>query len=322
MNTLSRRQALQLGVSASVAWSLAGCAESKRDPLRFGFHPWPGYALLGLAEDLGKLPRDLVKPVSTPSASASLRGLSNGVIEAAGLTLDEVLLAREQGTPLTVVAVVDQSLGADVVLAPEGVQTPAQLKGLRIGAEQTAVGALMVDATLRAAGLSATDVTIIDVSIDEHERAVEAGRIDAVVTYEPVKTRLLQKGLREVFSSAAIPGTIIDVLAVRTEVVEQYPDAVRALVAAFFAGREAWVRDAESQVENLSKWLSLASSEVMPAFDGLDLISLEDNRRWLQGSTRQIDAVARSVSDILIRSKLLQKTPDWSNFASGKFLDE
>lgn len=321
MKIVSRRQALQLGVSAGVAWSFAGCAQSDRDPLRFGFHPWPGYALVGLAEDLDKLPRMLVKPVPTPSASASLRGLSNGVIEAAGLTLDEVMLAREQGTPLTVVAIVDQSLGADVVLVPEGVQTLAQLKGLRIGAEQTAVGALMIDATLRAAGLNSTDVTIIDVSIDEHERAVKAGRIDAVVTYEPVKTRLLQQGLREVFSSAAIPGTIIDVLAVRSAVIEQHPEAVRALVAAFFAGRDAWVRDAESQVQNLAKWLSLQPAEVMPAFEGLDLVSLEDNRRWLQGPTPQIDGVARSVSDILLRSKLLQKTPDWSNFASGMFLD-
>lgn len=317
----TRRSTLQGIVGAGAAWSLTGCRPAPTEPLRFGVHPWPGYALLGLAADLDAVVSDQIKYVQTPSASASLRGLANGSLEGAGLTLDEVLLAREQGTPLTVVAVVDQSMGADVVLAPVEVTELSQLKGLRIGAEKTAVGAVMLESALRAGGLTLNDVRVVNVSIDAHEQAVIDGRVDAIVTYEPVKTRLLERGWREVFSSAAIPGKIIDVLAVHSAVAARNPDAVRALTTAFFTGRNAWVRAPNTHAKSLARWLAIDESEVSGTFDGLALPSLEDNREWLQGNSRRLDGVARELAQVLRASGLLLRDPDFSSLADGRFLD-
>ncbi|WP_254517510.1 ABC transporter substrate-binding protein, partial [Salmonella enterica] len=76
-----------------------------------------------------------------------------GRLEAAALTLDEVLLGRNQGLDLRVILVLDISTGADVVVAAPHVHSLADLKGRRIGFEEGATGALMMNAVLAAAGL-------------------------------------------------------------------------------------------------------------------------------------------------------------------------
>ncbi|WP_089415559.1 type 2 periplasmic-binding domain-containing protein [Vitreoscilla filiformis] len=115
-------------------------------PLRIGAHPWPGYELLYLARQRGQLDPQQVRLIEFPSASASLRALAVRSIEGAALTLDEVLLARSRGIDLTVVAVLNESRGADVVLVQPGLQAPGALHGKRIGVESSATGALMLDA--------------------------------------------------------------------------------------------------------------------------------------------------------------------------------
>jgi NitT/TauT family transport system substrate-binding protein len=58
--------------------------------------------------------------------------------------------------------------------------------------------------------------------------------VDAVVTYEPVRTKLKNAGARQIFDSTAHPGEIVDVLVVRTSYLTASPDNARLLVEAFY----------------------------------------------------------------------------------------
>lgn len=76
---------------------LAGCAPRK--PLRVAAHPWVGNETLFLARQHGWLDPTWVRLVETPTAYASLHLLRVRMVEAASLTLDEVLRARALGLP-------------------------------------------------------------------------------------------------------------------------------------------------------------------------------------------------------------------------------
>jgi len=317
---IDRRRFVCSASALGLAAALTGCNTSAAPVLRLGKHVWPGYALLSLGADLGALDESLVKIVNTPSASASIRSLEGGVLDAACLTIDEVLTARESGLPLTVVAVVDVSLGADVLLAPGDVTHVASLNGLRIGVEQTAVGAVMLDAALRAASLTATDVTVVYSAINEHEDFLKAGKIDAVVTYEPVKSRLLGTGMREVFSSAAIPGKIIDTIAARADFAKDNPANVTALVKGFFVGRDAWVGSPASHSDRLGQILGLPATAVAASFDGLLLPDLAENRRWFAGAPSRIEGVVKDISEVLLMAGLLRRPADLQGIADGRFM--
>ncbi|MCK5188995.1 MAG: ABC transporter substrate-binding protein, partial [Methylococcales bacterium] len=96
-------------------------------------HVWPGYDLMFLAQKQGWLVDPNLKLLTTQSATDSIMALSTGQVDGAALTLDEVLLARDKGIPLTIVLVFDISAGADMVLSRAKINSLSELKGKRIG---------------------------------------------------------------------------------------------------------------------------------------------------------------------------------------------
>lgn len=300
--------------------ALPACSEEAGPPLRIGAQVFPGYEFLFLAQDLGTLPRDRVRLVEMPSASASLRALGSGAMEGACLTLDEVVAARERGILLTVVAVLDVSLGADALVARPGLVRLADLRGRRVGVERTAVGAVMLHAALAAAGLQLADVQVQTLDYDSHERAFLNHTVDAVVTYEPVKGRLLRAGGQPLFSSANIPGRIMDVLAVREGLPQKRPLAVRAAVDAHFAGRAAFQQPGSPQRAQVAARLRLAPDAVASAFAELELPDRMRNRVLFDGDAAELQRLTRELTQAMRQADLLHAQPPTDRLFDGRFL--
>jgi NitT/TauT family transport system substrate-binding protein len=150
--------------------AMTGCSRSQ--PLRLGIHPWIGYETLYIAREFGWLSPDVVLHEGK-IAGDSLVALKQGAVDAAALTLDEVMTARAAGVSLVVVLVFDVSAGADVVLARSDIGELKDIVGRRIGVEPSAVGEIMLARVLEAAGLEQKSVAKIDLPPD---RQLEAWR--------------------------------------------------------------------------------------------------------------------------------------------------
>ena len=313
---VTRRTALHsLLLPGLAALGGPGCAPAPGQPLRIGAQPWLGYELMFLARDRQHVSADLVRLIDLPTASASLRALSAGTLEGAGLTLDEVLSARARGLALRVVAVIDVSNGADVLLGSRAVGTLAALKGRRIGVDQSTTGAVMLDAALTRAGLTPADVRLVPLAINEQAQAWQNAQVDALVTYEPVRSQLRAQGAQVLFSSADVPGLIIDVLAVRADVLPAHATALRALVAGLFRAQADWLRDPAAAAPLLAPRLRLPPAEVVQAFKLIDLPDLAANRRWLAGEHPALHPSAVRLAALMQRAALLP--PDSAASAAG-----
>lgn len=289
-------------------------------PLRIGAHPWPGYELLYLARQRRQLDSQQVRLIELPSASASLRALAVRSLEGAALTLDEVLLARARGIDLTVVAVLDESRGADVVLVQPGLQAVGALRHRRIGVEVSATGSLMLDAFLARQGLAPRDVQVVALSIEAHQEAFLRGQVDALVTYEPVRAQLRQAGAVQVFSSADIPGTIIDTLAIRTAWLDSHAAAIRHAVAAHFWALAQWRRHPEHCAPQMAPRLGLDAEAVLASYADMALPDVKANRAWLAPGLGRIHKLARQLVDAMRRADILSESPELSGLASDAFL--
>jgi NitT/TauT family transport system substrate-binding protein len=307
-------------MGGAVVSVLAGCSPLAQEPIRVGAHVWPGYELVYLARHLGMLNAQQVRLIETPSATASLRSFSSGSMEAACLTLDEVLTAREDGIDLSVVAVLDVSMGADVLIAHPELGSLEQLRGKRIGVEQTAVGAVMLDAVLQRARLTLADVEVRYTTVDGHEAAFDSGAVDALITYEPTKSRLQQAGAVALFSSADVPGLVVDVLAVRTDVLRRRADAVRHLVQAHFQARQAWHDQPDVHAAFLSQRLGLPPEEVPAAFADLELPDRVANRTLLQGESPFLLATVMQLGAVMQKAGLLKQPPLLDGLLRGDLL--
>jgi NitT/TauT family transport system substrate-binding protein len=275
---LPRRRALGLGLTALLQ---SACSDGVGMPLRFGAHPWPGYEFLYLARERGYLASEQVRLIETPSASASLRGLANHMLEGAALTLDEVLTAHSRGVALVVVAVVDVSMGADVVLLRPHGSGRQTLAGRTVGIEPSATAAVMLASTL-----------------------------------------VRGMGAAQIFSSAEIPGRIVDTLALRPDVLQQRPAAVQALVAAHFQALAEWRSDPVHCAPVIAPRLQLPPLQVPAAFSLLQLPDARMNQAWLRadGGSTQLQAMAQALMRVMVAAHLLPKELPLERLADGRFL--
>lgn len=315
-----RRAALRALAAALLPAGVLGSGCAAPAPLlRIGTQVWPGYELLYLARELGMTPRPL-RLVEFPSAQDVLDALKTGSLEGAGLTLDEVLQARAEGCDLRVVAVLDVSHGADVLLLRRGLEPATPLRGLRVGLEASASALLLLEAALAEAGLVPGDVRTLRLSSDEQVAALAAGRIDAVASFEPFASRMRAQGAVPVFDSSRMGERIVDVLAVRADVLDRQPAGVRALVSVHFQGLAAFEADRRAAAAAMRPRLQLSDAELLRTYDGLRLPGARENRAWLAGTPSRLEALAAELGAWMRERGLLEPGRPATPLADARFL--
>jgi NitT/TauT family transport system substrate-binding protein len=319
--TPRRRHVLAVAGGLGLAAALSACNWLNDAPVTVAAHVWVGYQPMFLARDRGWLKPDRVTLLQTHSAQESLEALRSGKSQAAAVTLDEMLTARAAGLPLTAVLVFNTSMGADMLLAEAGITALSQLKGQRIALESSSVADIMLAEILREAGLKQSDVQLLRVPVDEHPAAWHRHSADAFITYEPVAGQLLARGLVRLFDTRQIPDTVVDVLAFRSDALDsQHAEAIRHLLLAHFQALDSLVRNPQDAAYRLSARLALPAPEVLQAFKGIVLPSLQVNHRLLSGESAQLLPTARRVAEILQRGTGVPSADTLLDLVTGSYL--
>lgn len=310
-----------LGASALAPLLLGACGS--QPPLtRVGGILWIGYEPLFLARELGLYDANTLRLVEMPSNTTNLMSLAIGDVEAATLTLDEYLLAREGGVDVRAILVFDYSAGADVVMSRPDIVRLEDLRGKRIGVEETAAGALMLAKLLEAARLEPGEVVKVHVTADRHLRAYQAGEVDVLVSWEPYATQLQAAGASRLFDSRQFPGLIVDVLVARTDALERAPENFRRLLAGYFQALDHLHTSPDDAFRRMAPRQGMRPDEVRAAQQGIHFMDLAGNRRWLDGDTPGLVPVTQNVARIMVASGLLKRMPDLDGLTDARFLPE
>lgn len=286
---------------------LLSCGLESSRPLKVATNLWPGYEPLYLAQYLGAFEKK-VEVIQLASATEVMRALAHGNVDAAGLTMDEAISLMAKGLDLVILLVLDHSRGGDAIVVSAGTQYG--LQGLRIGVENTATGAIFLSEALAQAGLQFDDIEILTLSPDEQEAALAGKRVDAVVTFEPFKSRLLANGGRVLLDTSQAPDLISDVLVVKADVLEHHPQHIKQLIAGYQKAREYMHSHHRESEAFFSKRLQLDKDQLEVVFSGIYLPTLEDNINWFEGSPSAYEKAFRRLLDIMKARDLVQGDPE------------
>ncbi len=277
-----RTHGLRRGLPAALAALVLalGCARPER-PLRVGANVWPGYEPLFLARSLGLHRGDAIQLIEFSSATEVIRAYRDGLIDVGAVTGDEALLASRRRTGDRIVLVCDASAGGDVLLARPDITSIGQLRGKRVGVETTALGAYVLSRALARGGVAPSEVRVVPLPLSRHEQAIPSGAVDAVVTFEPHRTRILARGARQLFDSSQIPGEIVDVLLARGGLARSQERALRALVDGWFEALAHLRAQPQDAAARMARREGLAPAELLAAFRNLRLPDRAENLRLL-----------------------------------------
>jgi NitT/TauT family transport system substrate-binding protein len=278
--------------------------------LRVGSTQWPGFEAFFVARDQRFWRDNQIKLLEYTSTSELTRAFRNGTVDAGLLTLDEALRLAEDVPGIRVILITDVSNGADVVMAKPGFHRMRDLKGHRIGAETTGLGAYVLSRALELSGMTREDVEILPLEFSEQESAFERGSVDAVVTYEPLRTKLTNAGAQQLFDSTQIPGEIVDVLVIRKSYLEGSPDTEHLLFQAFY-------RSQRYAQDHPAEFLRIASAregvtpeEFRRSMTLLRVPDAAEGPAMFAGTPSTLQKQAKSLADLMIDKKLLRGPVD------------
>lgn len=276
--------------------TISGCGQPQT-PIRLGTNVWPGYEPLYLAQEIGQLDNGKIRLIGYPSASEVIRAFRNRSLEAASLTLDEALLLLDKGLPIKVVLVHDVSHGADAILARPDIRQISDLRGKTVAVESSALGAYVITRALQQSNLGLEAIQIKHLDVSHHEAAYKAGRVDAVVTFEPFNTRLKELGAQEIFTSRELPGEIIDVLVVHEDIFKTRLDDLRHLTRSWFAALEYIDAEPQKAAAIMGRRLKVSDEEVLASYQGIELPTLEQNVAMLDDGLAALRKLAVIMSE-------------------------
>jgi len=282
-------------------------------PLLVAVGLWPGAEPWMLAREQGELDPARVRLVEINWTSAAMRAVGNRVVDAAILSLDEVILQVRQGYPLKVVMVTDISRGADVVLVKPGIRSVADLRGRRVGYEPRTAGAWLLERAMAGAGLGLADIHPVVLNPTETQEAFDKLPIDAIVCTEPWPLRL--DGLRPIYDSSRPGAAVVRVLAVHAEALTDHREALLQLVQTH--GR--WAERLRAGGEALAPVLrreGVSAEGFQATLAKINMPALEQSRLWLRGQDDWLASLFRELQD-----SLPLETPDGRMVQSGEVFD-
>lgn len=311
---------IRRSVPALLALLLVGCA-AEEPPLRIGALVWPPYELAYLARDREFFDTERVELVDYQTPAEVTRAYRYGLIDAYFLTTQFALPGSGPLPDSRIVYVIDFSIGGDALLARPDIENLRDLAGRRIGVEAGPLGGYMLQRVLDFAALSRADVTLRYVDTPDQVDAFANETVDAAITYEPYRSRALELGATELFSSRRIPGEIVDVLMVPKPVMNARETDLRDFVHGLEKARQFLRKHPDEALPIMARRQQLSPALLEHALDGVRLISLGENRRLLSGQDPILETLLERQIDVMRRAGLAPEASGMSRLIDPRLVE-
>ncbi|MCC5823751.1 MAG: ABC transporter substrate-binding protein [Phycisphaerales bacterium] len=306
----SWRFLLALGTVLAVASLLAARSWQLLQPesteLRIAVNPWPGYEFAFLAEELGYFREEgvRVRLLELSSLADARRAFERGQADGFFGTVVELVYAQEYSLrkPVPVMAV-NVSEGADLILARPDIGSVADLRGRRVGVENGSLTVYVLARALERHGLEWSDIEAVHVPTIQAAALFALGKIDAAVTYPPMSHEIENTGeSRRVFTSAEIPGEVVDLFAMCRVVERERSRDVQAFCRAFFRAQQFAAEHPETAFRMMAARQNVSVEEFSQSMtDGIRILGRSDQAAYF-GHAGTANAIVERVRSIMVRA--------------------
>ena len=241
----------------------------------------------------------------------------------------DIIYLNSQGLDSRVVYAVDLSNTADVIIGNLNNSinntTLADVKGKKISVEGiNSFSHLFVLEALKKVGLGEGDVEIADVSVENVTNELEKGTIVAGHINEPYTTEALTKGYKILFAAGTIPGVITDVLVFHSDITEQRPQEIQAIIKSIIEAQMYYENNKEESLKIMSNRSGIGEQEIKSGLESVTLPSLKEIVVDLMNSTSNDPASLYSsgkyISEFFLERGQIVESPDLSQIVDSDFV--
>jgi NitT/TauT family transport system substrate-binding protein len=259
--------------SFSVCWSIY-----------VGWMPWGWIAESGIMDRWADRYGIDVDIVQINDYIESINQYTAGTYDGCSMTnMDALSIPSGSGVDTTALIIGDFSNGNDGIVL-KGTNDLNAILGQNVNLVELSVSHYLLARALDSIGATERQLTVVNTSDADMIAAFQTPDVSAVVTWNPLLSTILETpGSNLVFDSSRIPGEIIDIMMVNSEVLAAYPDFGKALVGAWYEAMTIMSSDTPE---------GIAARTAMALASGTDLAGFEAQLATTQMFYNPADAVA------------------------------
>ncbi|BDI17574.1 aliphatic sulfonate ABC transporter substrate-binding protein [Nostoc cf. commune SO-36] len=296
--------------------------EFKRSPLKVVFASFVGEYPGIIAQEKGffKAQGVDVELIHKRYTQLGRANFSAGKYDGISLSLGSIIILSATNPDIQGVLVIDESTGADVVVAQSQIKIVADLKGKKLGANLGGFSEVFVTEMFKSANLTSDDVKLVKLEALEIPQGLKNNVIQAGHTWEPHLSQIIKLGGHIIFTSKQTPGLIVDMIIFRGDTVRDRPEDVRAFVRGWLQAATYWRANLQEGNAIISKALKIPSNTI--SLEGVNLTDLAQNQKLFQSSNpNSIYKTAKIYADFFIRSGNLTRIPELESLFNSSFLN-
>ena len=244
------------------------------------------------------------------NGSAEMQALASGSIDYARVGDTPGVTALASGTKLTYIGVGGTKENGTGILVKKssGITSLSDLKGKKIAYTKGTSSQYLVMKALKKAGLSTSDVTLVNLDQSAAATAYANGSVDAWVNWDPTTSKLELSGSTLVTNGKAIGDNNRSYLIASTSFAKKHTEASKLLIK-YLASDMKWANSHHSLlIKKWSKELKLSKATV----------KMMVNRRTYSFSKMNKTAVSelQDIADLFYKNNVIKKKVTVKNFVN------
>ena len=289
--------------------TITSCNDKREDTLRLAHVSWPGFEALSLAKNRNLYKNLNVKTYRPDSNGQVILAFKNNLVDVIALTLTHAIeIQSESDEQIMIFSALDVSHGGDVIIAKKEIKSLKELVGKRVGMEPTAFGAFFISRAIDFSDeLSINQMHIVPVTIENHTKTFLENEVDAIVTYEPSKSKILKQKGHILFDSSQIPNEIIDVLVTKTSFAKKHPQALIKLLNGYFKALDTLKKHPEKAITEMAEYEGISSEEFKLSLAGIQIPERNQNRNLFRGENPKILSTMKMLQKFMISKNIISK---------------
>lgn len=317
MNTSKITKYLTIGL---LALSSSLHAAAKLTPYKVGYNNWVGFIGFFVAQEQGYFEEAGldVQAVSFGAPGEGIVPLINGNLDAHFTTADSVITRLDKAPDsMKIVYLVDTSNGADALVAADGIESVADLKGKKVAVTVGECNHLLLAKALESAGLTEDDIMLANMDPDAAGAALKAGSVDAAVTWEPWISTIISTGGEAIYSSANVPNLILDCVAVSEATLAEKGEATQAFIDALSRGQAfvaAHPSEASAMIADVIDW---SAEDIEATLPTITLYGAAENEAQMTGGSA---LVAKELASFFKEKDITDSEVDVTHLFDTRFV--
>jgi NitT/TauT family transport system substrate-binding protein len=295
------------------------------EPIRIASYTWPGSYWVDVAYDKGWF-RQAGLNVERVDVNLkyfdSMLEVNSGKLQAMGFSQYDLVRHVAAGNDLVGVIAIDYSETADALIARPDIHRLRDLRGKKIALPRGTYLEYLLSVVARRDELNLDEVTLLDLPGDQAIAAFAAGRVDAVLSWEPYVSDAKKAGGVQIFSAADFPGVTYSVFTLRRDFINAHPREVQAL-AEVWQRTERFIREHPKEAAAI---VARVDNEPLPYVEGLlssdRVLDLTDNRRAFSYAAgfESLHGSWRRMNDFMLDRGLVARRVDSPDHLDSRFI--